>query len=257
MSIEATTQALAAEHIATPAIAVLATVAVLAVVQSLFGVGLLLFGTPTLLLLGLPFQLVLIYLLPCSIVVSALQVLSSGGPSLEAIRRQFLAITVPAVMVASGVALVFGSPHQLRTGVGAMLLLTALLRLGRFQPSVARFVRQHLRPLMLGLGIVHGLSNLGGGILTVIVGSCFEDKVSIRRHIAFAYGAMASIQLLVVFLTKRPSFDLGLWLLLPVLAGSTYLLLGQRVFQRAGQRPFQVGLTAMIMSFGVVLVASA
>jgi hypothetical protein len=109
----------------------------------------------------------------------------------------------------------------------------------------------------LGLGIVHGLSNLGGGILTVIVGSCFEDKVSIRRHIAFAYGAMASIQLLVVFLTKRPSFDLGLWLLLPVLAGSTYLLLGQRVFQRAGQRPFQVGLTAMIMSFGVVLVASA
>ncbi len=55
-------------------VTVVVTVLVLAVVQSVFGVGLLVFGTPTLLLLGYPFDQVLAYLLPCSILISALQV---------------------------------------------------------------------------------------------------------------------------------------------------------------------------------------
>ena len=44
------------------------------VVQSLFGIGLLVFGTPTLLLLGYEFTEVLSYLLPPSIVISFCQV---------------------------------------------------------------------------------------------------------------------------------------------------------------------------------------
>jgi hypothetical protein len=239
-----------------PAAAMVATVAVLAIVQSVFGVGLLLFGTPTLLLFGVPFDLVLGYLLPCSIVVSALQVADSGGLSLEPIRRQFLFYTAPMVLIATGAALLFGKPHQLRIAVGIMLLATAALRLGPLHNKLAGVVRSKTKPLMVLLGIVHGLSNLGGGILTTIVASSFSDKTSIRRHIAFAYGSMASIQLTVVLLTGRASLQPVLWVCLPVLAGVTYLLLGRQVFARASQRPFQFGLTGLILSFGVVLVAT-
>lgn len=239
-----------------PVVAVVLTVGVLALVQSVFGVGLLVFGTPTLLLLGLPFELVLAYLLPCSIVVSLLQVATSGGLTLEPIRKKFLAITAPSVLVATAVALLFGSPRGIRAFVGGMLILTAAIRLGRLQSMLAGLIRRHLRLFMLGLGLVHGLSNLGGGILTVIVGASYTDKESIRRHIAFAYGAMACIQLAVVFLTTRPGVDPRLWLLLPLLAGAIYLLVGQRVFRRAGHRPYQVGLTVMIMSFGLLLVTN-
>jgi uncharacterized protein len=56
-------------------------VLVLAAIQSVYGVGLLVFGTPVLLLLGLPFPEVLAYLLPCSIAISTLQV-ADGGLSL-------------------------------------------------------------------------------------------------------------------------------------------------------------------------------
>jgi hypothetical protein len=240
-----------------PVVAIVLAVAVFAVVQSLFGVGLLVFGTPTLLLLGLPFELVLAYLLPCSIVVSLLQVATSGGLSLEPIRRDFLAVTVPAVLVATTVAVTLGSPHGMRLVVGVALLLTAAVRLGRLRAVLAGFIRRHLRPFMLLLGLVHGLSNLGGGLLTVVVGSSYQDKESIRRHIAFAYGAMACIQLAVVLLSGRPRLDLWLWLLLPVLAGAGHLLVGQRVFRRAGQRPYQLGLTATIAGFGLILVGSA
>jgi uncharacterized protein len=240
-----------------PVLGVLATVCVFAVVQSIFGVGLLLFGTPTLLVMGLPFELVLAYLLPCSIAVSALQVATSGGLTLEPIRRQFLVFTAPAVLLATGAALVFGSPHRMHAIVGVVLLLTAALRLSPYQIALADIVRRHMRPLLVLLGLVHGMSNLGGGILTVIVGSTYSEKTTIRRHIAFAYGMMASIQLAVVLVTSRLRSDVRLMTLLALLAGAIYLLLGQRVFLRTGQRTYQLGLTGMIMSFGVLLLVQA
>jgi hypothetical protein len=239
-----------------PAAPIIATVLVLAVVQSVFGVGLLLFGTPTLLLWGVPFDLVLGYLLPCSIVVSALQLADSGGLSLEPIRRQFLLYTAPAVLLATGAALVFGKPGQLRVSVGIMLLATAALRLGPLRSKLAGFVRSRARPLMVLLGVVHGLSNLGGGILTTIVASNFVDKAAVRRHIAFAYGAMASIQLAVVLVAARPSLDVILSISLPAVAGATYLVLGRQAFARASQRRYEFGLTGLILSFGLVLVAT-
>jgi hypothetical protein len=70
---------------------ILAIVVVLAAVQSVFGVGLLVFGTPLLLLMDLQFPTVLAYLLPCSLTISAMQVISSGGLTLEPIRRQLKA----------------------------------------------------------------------------------------------------------------------------------------------------------------------
>ncbi|MFN2559713.1 MAG: hypothetical protein ABR571_00225 [Jatrophihabitans sp.] len=227
-----------------------------AAAQSVFGVGLLLFGTPTLLLLGLPFNAVLAYLLPCSIAVSALQVADAGGLTLEPIRRQFLLFTCPAVVLATTAAVVFGTVHQMRVAVGATLLLTAMSRVSRLRDSLARSVRRRLRPLLVALGLVHGLSNLGGGLLTVIVASRCADKAEIRRHIAFAYGAMAILQLAVVLTTTRPPVNPGLWAALPVCAAGCYLTVGRRIFRRAGEQPFQVGLTGMIAGYGVLLVAT-
>ncbi|MCU1658680.1 MAG: hypothetical protein JWO57_3336 [Pseudonocardiales bacterium] len=236
--------------------ALLLTVGTFAFVQSLFGIGLLLFGTPTLLLLGLPFNVVLAYLLPCSIVVSALQIADSGGLTFEPIRRKFLLYTAPAVLLATGIAVTFGSVHQLRAFVGVVLLGTAVTRISRLRDVLARHVWNRLPPLLIGLGVVHGLSNLGGGLLSVIVGSCYSDKSDIRRHIAFAYGLMASLQLVVVFSTATPRVEWPLWSALPVLAGSIYLLFGRRAFRRVAARPYQVGLTGIIAGYGMLLVAT-
>jgi hypothetical protein len=82
-------------------------------------------------------------------------------------------------------------------------------------------------------------------------------KASIRRHIAFAYGMMASIQLVTVFVTARPQVNVLLVLLLALLAGTVYVFLGQRVFQKTGQRVYQYGLTGMIMAFGALLLVQA
>ena len=49
---------------------------ILIIIQSIFGIGLLLFGTPTFLMLGYDFINTLNFLLPISIVISSLQLIS-------------------------------------------------------------------------------------------------------------------------------------------------------------------------------------
>jgi uncharacterized membrane protein YfcA len=234
-------------------------VVVLATAQSVFGVGLLVFGTPTLLLLGFPFSGVLAYLLPCSILISGLQVWRGGGlRSLEPLRKQFLIFTAPGVLLGTIVILAVGSTVSVRPIVGAMLVATAALRsVKRSRRSLEAFVRRHTTKILVGLGIVHGLSNLGGGVLTVIVGSLFERKEDVRKHIAFAYGLMAIVQLVTLFATTDLALVWWVWLLLPALATTTFLVIGQRLFVATSQSRYQPALTALVFGFGLVLVIPA
>jgi len=231
-----------------------ALVLVLAAVQSVFGVGLLVFGTPTLLLLGFSFPEVLAYLLPCSIVISALQV-ADGGLRLEPIRRKLLAFTAPAVLLGTFLILVVLKRHiEMRQIVGAMLVVTAALRmLDPFRQRMQSFVRAKLSPLLFLLGLIHGVSNLGGGILTLIVSSVYDDKHSVRKHIAFGYGLMALIQIAVLFLTTPVDLNISLWLMLPALAALSYALVGKWMFSATGDTVYQWSLTALVGLFGTLL----
>ena len=71
----------------------------------------------------------LILLPPCSITVSALQIATTGGLTLDPMHRRFLVIIVPAVLVATLVTPSWGSPSHIRLEVEAMLIISALLRL--------------------------------------------------------------------------------------------------------------------------------
>jgi len=170
-----------------------------------FGVGLLVFGTPTLLLLGYPFDQVLAYLLPCSILISALQVRASGGVRLDPLRRRFLLLTAPTVLAGTLTVLLILGKVNVRPLVGAMLIVTAFLRLGGARERLYTLVCRRLDPLLVGLGVLLGLTNLGGGVLMVVVSSLYEDKHRVRAQIAFCYGLVGLIQ--VATLAATTSVD--------------------------------------------------
>ena len=236
-------------------IELLLVVALFATAQSVFGVGLLVFGTPTLLLLGFSFSEILAYLLPCSILISALQVGKAGSVRpLDTLNKQFLMFTAPGVLVGTVVILAAGSTVSVKPIVGAMLVITAALRsVRRLRDGLETFVRRHLSKLLIALGVIHGLSNLGGGILTVIVGSLFDNKENVRKHIAFAYGLMAIVQLVTLVTTTDVTITWWLWLALPTLAAAMFFLVGQRLFEATPQSRFQPALTALVLTFGLAL----
>ena len=232
----------------------IAIVIALAAVQSVFGVGLLVFGTPTLLLLGLPFAQVLAYLLPCSIVISGLQIRAGGGLTLDPLRRKFLLITAPLVIAGTAFILAWGTTLNVRVLVGVMLLVTGVIRfMDPVRDRAEALIRRRLSLFLAGLGIVHGLSNLGGGILALIVASSETDKGEIRRQIAFAYGLMAILQLTTLVVTSGLHVVPLLWLVLPASAALTFTVVGERIFLATGRDAYQVGLTGLILGFGFVL----
>ncbi len=232
-------------------------VIVLSGVQSVFGVGLLVFGTPTLLILGVPFEQVLAYLLPCSIVISFLQVRSGGGFALDPLRRGFLLFTAPLVLAGTVLILIFGARAHVREIVGIMLIITGGLRLlGPVRQAAGLVIRRRLPFFLALLGIIHGLSNLGGGVLALIVGSVESDKTGMRRQIAFGYGTMAVIQLATLAATTPVHIVPWLWLTLPGIAALSYLVVGDRLFRASGERAYQNGLTALIIAFGLALILS-
>jgi hypothetical protein len=231
----------------------LIVVVVFSTVQSLFGVGLLVFGTPTLLLLGYPFDSTIALLLPSSIAISTMQVLA-GKERIQEIKTSFVLYSIP--FIAIGLALVLSSVlvFDMKLGVGLMLIVTAVLRyIETIQQWFARFLRKRLNLYLMGMGLIHGLSNMGGGLLTILVSTIYSDKEVIRANIAFGYLVFALSQIAVLLILKPSVLSLQSL----VLAGAalvTYKTLGNAVFRKSPGAAYQHMITAFILVYGVVLV---
>lgn len=224
-----------------------------ALVQSVFGVGLLVFGTPALLFLGYGFPEALFRLLPCSLLVSALQI-GDAREQTKLLLRDYLACLAPAAAI--GAALVFWSDRtpQVRAAVGAMMLVSALLRVsGTPGAGLAGALASNRRPALALIGLVHGLTNMGGGLLTAFVNAAFVEKSAARSAIALGYLIMASLQFVLILALRGPQAPLAELALLIGLTGCAYLLIGRRLFTRSPQRVYQHSMTALMALCGLLL----
>ena len=153
----------------------LLVVSFLTIVQSIFGVGLLVFGTPTLLLMGYSFTETLSYLLPTSIVVSFLQTYNSWD-NVTLYRKNVIFFMLP--MVGIGLLLIlFIFEVSLYLVIGVMLLATSLVRLSNSLTQILElFFSNNFKFSFVITGFIHGLTNLGGAPLVIITNGIYKSK---------------------------------------------------------------------------------
>lgn len=226
-----------------------------ALVQSVFGVGLLVFGTPALLFLGYSFPEALFRLLPCSLLVSALQ-LQDHFDEARGLLKDYLLFLAPAAAV--GAVIVFGSSlvFDVRPAVGAMLLLSAALRASeKARRTAARVLAPNKNAGLAMIGLVHGLTNMGGGLLTAMVNALVVDKVAVRAGIALGYLLMAALQFGLILALKGPQAPLAELAVLMALTAAAYAILGRRLFTRSSQLVYQHSMTALMALCGLLLLA--
>jgi len=207
----------------------ISTVVLFSLVQSLFGMGLLVFGTPTLLLLGFDFSESLATLLPASITISLLQFLEDHFVEVQ-FARKFALWCLPPLGLGLVALIVFGADAPLELALGGILLAFASIRLiPQLSARVRDLVKKNSNVWMAIMGTVHGLSNLGGGVLSIVASAHYTDKFEIRRTIAFCYLCFAIVQILILLVLRPEIFD---WsqLLTMALAGAVYTCLGRRTF---------------------------
>lgn len=224
----------------------------LAVVQSWFGVGLLLVGTPTLLLLGIPYEEALWILLPCSLTVSTLQLALDGHVS-QSVARRVLLSAVPMLVVGMVANKLYAMNLHMEMTVAAILAITAILRLSQQSSGLMQsFAGRHEGVILGMIGLVHGLTNMGGSLLVHHAAARHVKKLDIRQHVAVGYIIFAATQLLVLTLTAGSRLQprtIGL----TVIAGVTFVILGRYTFHVFSRRAYDIVLSSFMLVIAMML----
>ena len=184
---------------------ILITVAVSSFIQSIFGVGVLLFGTPLLMLQGYNFFQAVIVLLPISLLINLSQIVKDHKSVDIAFYKKIIVYTIPFIVIFLAVL------NEIKINIGllisVLLLLVAAKDFSARVNNLVNLVVRHERSYFILMGIVHGLTNLGGPLLTVAVHSKGYEKRTTRATVAASYATFATFQIVTLFFSN---FDMDI-----------------------------------------------
>ena len=156
------------------------------VIQNIFGVGILVFGTPLLLSLNYDLMTTLGILLPSSLLVSLIQISTIKNarfPSTNAFIQSVCGVVLGAFLL-----FYFSVPLSVYVVTAVAMLLAGGLRLNLvFRSRVYHFLTQPSLNFHFINGIFHGFSNLGGILLVLRNNLGHESKNQSLMNTASIY----------------------------------------------------------------------
>ena len=177
-------------------IIILLTIIITSFIQSIFGTGVLLFGTPILLLFGYDFQNLLIVLLPTSILINLFQLKgNSENISFKFYKKLFI-YSVPFIILL--LYIVTTSQIKIDLFVGLLIIFICLKEHISFINKSVKYIIKYENLYLIIMGIIHGITNLGGALLSTIIFSKKMTKIQMRSTIAICYLTFAVFQILTL-----------------------------------------------------------
>ena len=174
---------------------------VLIIFQSIAGVGVLVIGTPVLLILGFEFLDVISILLPISILTSLINLFFIRFSKIKQsfnidkdYNRLFYFICLPSIFIGIIILKYFGEYFNFNYIVSFVILISVLL--SRLKKFVKKINRNSKITVLLVTGIIHGISNSGGSLLSLFVSSNLNKDLS-RYNITYFYFFLAFFQYIV------------------------------------------------------------
>lgn len=181
---------------------------ILILFQSIFGIGLLMFGTPTFIMLGYNFPETLALLLPISLTISSLQFfLSSEKNSLFLFN--FNVFCIPFLIIFLYVTLTFHHAINFKLYTSLVIILFSIISLLKIKFLFkSKFTNITEKIILILIGIIHGLTNLGGSLLAIFSTSVSNSKKDLSRYfISYGYMAMSFIQIIILFFFEKEYFE--------------------------------------------------
>jgi len=228
---------------------------ILIVIQSIFGVGLLLFGTPTFLLIGYDFANTINILMPVSISISALQFFRSKVKDSNFIK-DYNYFCLPFLIVFLVIALKYNYFLDFKLLVAILLIISSVLILNKKKFSSFRKIFFKSKKIFLvGIGCVHGLTNMGGSFLAIYSTLVSHGVKEVARYyISYGYLIMGIIQF---FLVLSLSFDILKF------SKIYYILLAiiiyfpiQKIFKNLNDKKFSKYINIIAMLYGIIIIFS-
>ena len=234
---------------------ILLTVVATAIVQSIFGAGVLLFGTPILLLLGYDFVDALVILLPISLVINGLQIAKHHADIDLGFYRHILWLSLPPIAVF--LFIVTHARINIGLFIGVFLLFIALKDFSAGAARAIDALMKYEKPYFVLMGVIHGLSNLGGSLLTALVHHKAYPKDTARVTVASSYATFALVQLLTLFVFSGQQIEITFYdeVIYAVIASLVFVMADDMLYLNIDQSKYQRLFSVFLAMSGMLLIA--
>ncbi len=230
-------------------------ITLLIIIQSIFGVGLLLFGTPSFLVLGYDFANTINILMPVSITISALQFLRSKVKD-KVFITEYNLFCLPFLIIFLLIALKFKYLFDFKLLVALLLVFSSILILNKKKFSSFRKTFFKLKKIVLiGIGSVHGLTNMGGSFLAIYSTLVSENVKEVARYyICYGYLIMGLFQYILVLSISYENLNFNKLYYL-VLALLIYFPT-QKIFKNIDDRKFSKYINIIALTYGLLILTA-
>ena len=224
----------------------------LIIIQSVFGVGLLLFGTPSFLILGYDFANTINILMPVSITISILQFYKSKVKDQKFINEYNL-YCLPFLVFFLIIALKFKYILDFKLLVGLLLVFSSILILNKRRFSSFKKTFFKLKKLVLiGIGCVHGLTNMGGSFLAIYSTLVSLNKKEVARfYICYGYLIMGVLQYITVLVLSFESLEFTK--LFYILLAIVVYFPSQTLFKNIEDKKFSKYINIIALTYGLII----
>lgn len=178
---------------------------ILIILQSIVGIGILVVGTPLLLLLNYEIIEIMSFLLPISILTSLLnffliKIFNKNKFTFYLdvnIKKYFFLFCLPGIFLGIYVIKNFQNYFNFELLVASIILISLAIKY-KYENSIKNLSAFNSKIVLTLIGVIHGISNSGGTLLSLFLISNVEDKKNqLRYKITFYYFFLALLQYLI------------------------------------------------------------
>jgi uncharacterized protein len=232
---------------------ILSIVFLTSIIQSIFGTGVLLFGTPLMLIFGYDFQYSLSILLPTSVLINLLQLKNKYLDIDLKFYKKLGLYSIPIIVIC--LYLVSLKIININFFIGFFLILLSLKDYSQPLNKIINSIVKYEKLFLIFTGFIHGLTNLGGALLTAIVYSKNLTKKRTRATIAISYLTFAVFQIitLIFFIEYSGVFKISnsiYW----VLGFINFFIVEKFIFIKIDERMYNKFFTVFIFIIGCLLI---
>ena len=223
----------------------------LIIFQSMFGVGLLLFGTPAFLLLGYDFASTLVLLLPISISISFLQI-THQKISMNSLINEFNLYCLPFLVLFLIVTINLGQIINIKIYVSILLIVSSMtVLINNKIIFINKYLLNYRKFFLIIIGSIHGFTNMGGGFLSIfstLINN--NNRVLTRSYISYGYLIMGIFQYMTLLFLGLNNIDFIKLFYIPLVLLLFYP--SQNFFNNLNDKLFIEVINYTALTFGVI-----
>lgn len=221
---------------------------IVSLIQSIFGVGVLLFGTPILLILGYDFVNALNLLLPISIFINLFQISKDYSYINLSYYKKLIVFSIPPIIILLWFTLELNINSSVIIGI--FLIFISLKPLSRNITQIIEVLFNYQRIYLVIQGVIHGLTNLGGSLLTSNVFALNLKKDETRATISISYLTFAIFQIItLMYMGKLIYIEIELILL----GIFTFLLCERFIYKKISVTTYEKIFAVFLFISGITL----